>query len=88
MEKKIPLRTCICCKAQKDKRELVRIVKSGDTISLDWTGKANGKGAYLCNSEECFSKLKKQKLLSRAFSMQVNDEIYDKILEEFRAGKK
>ena len=88
MEKKIPLRTCICCKAQKDKRELVRIVKSGDTISLDWTGKANGRGAYLCNSEECFSKLKKQKLLSRAFSMQVNDEIYDKILEEFRAGKK
>ncbi len=81
MQKKIPLRTCICCRQQKDKRELVRIVKFGDKISVDLTGKANGRGAYVCNDLECVKKLKKQKMLSKAFSCQVNDEVYDEITE-------
>jgi len=77
------MRTCIACRAEKPKRELVRVVKFGENISLDTTGKANGRGAYVCNDKECIAKLKKQKLLNRAFSCQVSDEIYDKIMEEF-----
>ncbi len=83
MEKKIPMRTCIACKANKPKKELVRVVKSGDQIQLDRTGKLNGRGAYICDCEECAKKLKKGKLLNRAFSMQVSDEVYDGIMEAF-----
>ena len=81
MEKKIPMRTCIACRQEKPKKELIRVVKYGDEISLDKTGKANGRGAYVCNDPECIAKLKKQKLINRAFSCQVSDETYDKITE-------
>ena len=83
MEKKVPMRTCIACRAEKPKKELIRVVKFGEQISLDVTGKSNGRGAYVCNDKECIAKLKKQKLLNRAFSCQVSDEVYDKIMEEF-----
>ena len=83
MEKKVPMRTCIACRANKPKKELVRIVKSGDEISLDRTGRLNGRGAYICDDAACFNKLKKGKLLSKAFSCQVSDEVYDKIAEVF-----
>lgn len=88
MERKIPMRTCIACRANKPKKELVRVVKSGDEIKLDFTGKLNGRGAYVCNDCECVSKLKKQKLLNRAFSMAVSDEVYDMIMEEFLGKQK
>ena len=83
MEKKIPMRTCIACRKAKPKRERVRVVKFGEEIKLDLTGKANGRGAYVCNCKECIAKLKKSKLLNRAFSCQVSDEIYDSIMEAF-----
>ena len=83
MEKKIPMRTCIACRANKPKKELIRIVKSGEEIKLDFTGKLNGRGAYICNDKGCVEKLKKQKLLNKAFSMQVSEQVYDEILEEF-----
>ncbi len=77
------MRTCIACRTEKPKKELIRVVKYGEEISLDLTGKANGRGAYVCNDKECIAKLKKQKLLNRTFSCQVSDEVYDKIMEEF-----
>ena len=83
MEKKIPMRTCIACRQEKPKKELIRVVKFGDNISLDKTGKANGRGAYVCNDIECIKKLKKQKLINRVFSCQVEDSTYDLIMEEF-----
>ena len=83
MEKKIPMRTCIACRECKPKRELVRIVKSDDQIFLDRTGKANGRGAYVCDSIECFNKLKKGKMLNRAFSMEIGNETMDKLEVEF-----
>ena len=83
MEKKIPMRTCIACRTEKPKKELIRVVKYGDEIKLDLTGKANGRGAYICNDIECINKLKKGRLLNRAFSCQVSDETYQKISEEF-----
>lgn len=85
MEKKVPMRTCIACRESKPKKELVRIVKFNDDIKLDLTGKLNGRGAYVCNDENCICKLKKQRLLNRAFSCQVNDQVYDKIMEDFLA---
>ena len=88
MEKKIPMRTCIACRTEKPKKELVRVVKFGDEIKLDLTGKANGRGAYVCNDKECIMKLKKQKMLNRAFSMEVKEEVYDCILEEFLSEQK
>lgn len=83
MEKKVPMRTCIACKSEKPKKELIRVVKFGEQISLDLSGKMNGRGAYVCNHEDCIKKLKKQRMLNRAFSMEVAEEIYDKILEDF-----
>lgn len=79
-----PQRTCIACREMKDKSELIRIVKNADgEIFLDKTGKANGRGAYICKNKECFAKLKKQKGLSKTFKCQINDEIYTKIEGEF-----
>ena len=83
MEKKIPMRTCIACRANKPKKELVRIVKNGDEIKLDRTGKLNGRGAYICDDIECAKKLKKGQLLNRAFSCQVSDETYELLMEDF-----
>lgn len=88
MEKKIPMRTCIACRAEKPKRELIRVVKFGEEIKLDLTGKANGRGAYVCNDKECIEKLKKGKLLNRTFSCQVSEQTYDLITEEFLGQQK
>ena len=87
MGKSSPQRTCIACKTVKDKRDLVRIVKFGDEISVDFTGKKNGRGAYICNDKECFKKLKKGKLLNRAFACQVDDEVYDALQERIDGDK-
>ena len=80
MQKKKPLRTCMGCNNPKEKNELLRIVKSkeGD-ISVDLTGKKNGRGAYICKDEECLKKLQKSKRLDRVFEMVVPEEIYENI---------
>ena len=77
------MRTCIACKQSKPKKELMRVVKFGDEIKLDLTGKQNGRGAYVCMDKACVEKLKKQKMLNRAFACEVSAEVYDKIMEEF-----
>ena len=87
MEKKIPMRTCIACRTVKPKQELIRVVKLGEEISLDKTGKKNGRGAYVCDSAECIAKLKKQKLLNKVFACTVEDSVCDKITEEFFGEK-
>ena len=67
--KKIPMRKCTGCGEMKPKRELVRVVKSPEgEISLDLTGRKNGRGAYICRSKECFAGARKAKRLERAFS--------------------
>lgn len=79
----MPMRTCIACRAVKPKRELIRIVKNGTEISLDRTGKMDGRGAYICDDAECLNKLKKGKLLSRTFSCAVDESVYERLSEEF-----
>ena len=76
-ERKIPLRKCIGCGEMKDKRELVRVVRSKEgEISLDLYGKKPGRGAYICRDPECLRKAEKGKRLERAFSMKIEPEIY------------
>lgn len=77
------LRMCVACRQSKDKRELVRIVKNKEgEISLDLTGKKNGRGAYVCKERECFNILKKQKSLNRAFKANVPEEVINVLEEE------
>ena len=78
--KNVPQRTCIGCNSQKDKKELIRIVKNKDgIISVDRSGKAQGRGAYICDNVECLEKAIKSKRLDRAFSTKISDEIYESL---------
>lgn len=78
------IRMCIVCRTQGDKRGLLRIVKNKEgQIFVDETGKANGRGAYVCRNNDCFQKLCKQKALNRAFKCEVPQEVYQKIGESF-----
>lgn len=80
--KKIPERTCVGCREVHPKKELIRVVKYNDEISLDFTGKKPGRGAYICRNEECFEKLKKNKGLNRALEANIPEEIYDTLKQE------
>ena len=74
---------CIVCRSQSDKKELLRIVKNKEgEIFVDDSGKANGRGAYVCKEKDCYAKLCKQKGLNRAFKCNVPAEVYEKIGEE------
>lgn len=76
-QKKIPLRMCLGCQTMKPKKELIRIVKNKENeISVDFTGRKPGRGAYICKSTECLTKAVKAKRLERAFETNINEEIY------------
>lgn len=80
--KKVPMRMCLGCSEMKPKRELIRVVKQPDgTVLLDRTGKAAGRGAYLCPQAECLQKARKSRRLERTFSMKISDEIYSALEE-------
>lgn len=86
--KKIPLRMCVSCKEMKPKREMLRIVKSPEgEIFLDFKGKAPGRGAYICDREDCVKNLLKRKVLNKVFQADVPKEIYEAITEDFLAKK-
>ncbi len=82
-EKTVPLRMCIACREMKEKYSMLRIVKNDLGISIDFSGKASGRGAYICDRVECIEKLQKQRLLNRTFSTDVPMEVYQRIKEEF-----
>ena len=78
--KRIPSRICVGCQEAKDKPSLVRVVKDSENhLSLDTTGKKNGRGAYLCDSVSCLEKAIKAKRLERAFEMTIEDKIYEEL---------
>ena len=80
--KKIPQRTCIGCGEKKNKKDLIRVVKNKEgEISIDKTGKANGRGAYICDCMECLEKAIKSKRLEKSFEMKIEDEIYENLRE-------
>lgn len=83
--KKIPMRKCLGCMEQKPKNELVRVVKSTDgDISLDLTGKKNGRGAYICPNVSCLEKAKKAKRIERAFECTIPAEVYEAMESELK----
>ena len=78
--KKIPQRTCLGCGEAKPKKELIRIVKQNDgNIFIDKTGKANGRGAYICNNVDCLEKAIKSKRLDKSFELEISNEIYESL---------
>ena len=88
MQKKIRMRQCLGCSEAKPKKELIRVVRSPEgQISLDFKGKASGRGAYICHDPQCLKKAIKSKALERAFSTQIPPEIYDKLNEQMEGGQ-
>ncbi|MGE4588527.1 MAG: RNase P modulator RnpM [Acidaminococcaceae bacterium] len=82
--KKIPQRRCVGCNNMKDKKELIRIVRSAEgEVSIDKIGKKPGRGAYVCPAIECITKAVKEKRLEKALDVAIGTEIYEKMLEEF-----
>ncbi|MBS6609987.1 MULTISPECIES: RNase P modulator RnpM [Peptoniphilus] len=79
--RKVPMRTCIGCREQKPKKDLIRVVKDKENkIFIDKTGKANGRGAYLCNDKNCLEKAIKSKALNRAFTTEISEEVYENLI--------
>ena len=77
--KSLPQRSCIGCNTKKDKKDLIRIVKNKDgNISIDKTGKANGRGAYICNNVECLEKAIKSKRLEKTFEEKIDEMLKSK----------
>ena len=83
MQKKIPQRQCMGCRERKAKRELIRIVRGTDgNVSLDFGGKMNGRGAYICPNPECLKKVQKSKALDRSLEVTIPAEVYERLARE------
>ena len=84
--KKIPSRICVGCREPKEKRSMVRIVKTAENeICLGETGKKNGRGAYICRNRECFRRAVQSKGLERSLKTQIPQEVIDQLEEEMSA---
>lgn len=76
--RKIPQRQCVGCRTMKEKKALIRVVKTPESeIVLDTTGKKAGRGAYVCPDPDCLKKTRKSRALERAFELAIPDEVYD-----------
>ena len=86
VNKKVPMRKCVGCGEMKNKKEMIRVLKtSEEEFVLDATGKKNGRGAYICPSKECFAKAVKSKGLERSFKHFIPKEVYEKLEKELDA---
>lgn len=86
--KSIPQRTCMGCNEKKDKRDLIRIVKTNkNEISIDKTGKQEGRGAYICNNEQCLEKVIKTKRLERTLEIKISEEVYNNLKRIINGGE-
>lgn len=81
--RKLPMRKCVGCQEMKNKKEMLRIIRTPEEeLVIDTTGKKNGRGAYLCFSQECFEKAVKSKGLERSLKMNIPTEVYDSLKKE------
>ena len=88
-EKNIPIRTCVCCRKEFPKRELLRITRDkGGNIFYDASGKSDGRGAYVCKSESCINRQKEKKMIGRFFSQNVSQDVYDELRRELLGREK
>ena len=86
MQKKIPQRQCMGCRERKEKREMIRVVRSPEGIvSLDFGGKLNGRGAYLCPNPECLKRAIRSKALDRSLEVTIPEEVYARLEKEMEA---
>lgn len=81
------MRMCLGCQEMKPKKELIRVVKNKENeISVDFTGKKAGRGAYICKNIECFRKAKKAKRFEKAFEASISEEVYQTLESELEEG--
>ena len=87
-QKKIPQRQCMGCRERKEKRELIRVVRAPDgSVSLDFRGKAPGRGAYICPDMACLKKALRSKALDRSLEVTIPEEIYARLGQDMEEGK-
>ena len=87
MQKKIPQRQCMGCRERKNKRDMIRVVRTTEgTVALDFGGKLNGRGAYICPNVECLKKVQKSKALERSLETAIPEEVYDRLCKELEVG--
>ena len=88
MQKKIPQRQCMGCRERKEKRQMIRVVRTteGD-VRLDFSGKLNGRGAYICPNPECLQKARKSKALDRSLEVPIPEEVYERLAAEMEASR-
>lgn len=83
MQKKIPQRQCMGCRERKAKRDMIRVVRGTDgNVSLDFSGKAPGRGAYICPDSECLKKALRSKALDRSLEVTIPEEVYTRLEKE------
>ena len=83
MQKKIPQRQCMGCRERKDKRAMLRVVRgTAGSVSLDFSGKLNGRGAYVCPDPECLKKAQRSRALERCLETPIPQEVYDRMVKE------
>ena len=86
--KKLPQRQCVGCRTMKEKRELIRVVKSPEgEISLDFGGKKPGRGAYVCPSAECLKRARKSRALEGTYETAMPESVYDALEKEMERGE-
>ena len=86
-QKKIPLRQCMGCSEHKPKKELIRVVHSPEgEISLDFTGKKAGRGAYICKKATCLKKARKSRRIETSLECSIPESVYDRMEEEISHG--
>ncbi len=87
MQKKIPQRQCMGCRERKAKRDMIRVVRMTDgNVSLDFGGKMNGRGAYICPDPQCLAKAIKSKSLERSLEVAIPQEVYDRLAKEMEGA--
>lgn len=86
--RKIPMRQCMGCNEHKPKQELLRVVRSPEgEISLDFTGKKNGRGAYLCRDVKCLRRARKSRRIDKVLETEIPDEVYDRMEREMEENE-
>jgi len=87
MQKKIPQRQCMGCRERKNKRDMIRVVRTTEgTVALDFGGKMNGRGAYVCPDPQCLQKARKTRSLERCLEVEIPQEVYDRLAREMEAS--
>jgi hypothetical protein len=87
--KKLPMRQCTGCNERREKKDLIRIIRTPEEeIVVDFTGKKNGRGAYICNSVECLKLAQKKKSLERSLKTTIPEQVYQELLKEMSADEK